>query len=197
VIFDQHGAVARLEQAWGTPAARAYDASAVCWLAPAARLKACYLPAISGHAIELGAYVPLADALGGKGRRQLDQLARQLGAAKADIARAYADATELTDDKDPSMHRLEVRVPPTELTAEVRPDRVTFFLDRNEHVREVAVRYGANDPDLRPELVKRVRDAVKTLDVSVTIDDRRGAGRRRGGPRYRRRPAVTLRYARG
>jgi hypothetical protein len=169
VIFDQRGAIARLELAWGAPAARAWDASAVCWLAPAARLKACYLPAISGHAIELGTYVPLADALGGKGRRQLDQLARHLGAAKADIVRNFPDATELTDDKDPTMHRLEVRLPPTEFNAEVRPDRLTFFLDRKEHVREVAVRYGANDPTLRPDLVKRVRDAAKTVDVSVTI----------------------------
>lgn len=169
VIFDQRGAQARLEQAWGAPAARAYDASAVCWLAPAAHLKACYLPAITGHAIELGVYVPLADALGGKGRRELDQLARHLGAAKADIVRAFADATELTDDKDPSMHRLEVRLPTTELNAEVRPDRLTFFLDRKEHVREVAVRYGANDPQLRPELVQRVREAAKNVDVSVTI----------------------------
>lgn len=169
VAFEQVAAVKRLEIAWGPADARAFNANTVCWLAPAAKLKACYVEAIDRHAIELGAYMPLADAIGKGGRRALADLQQHLGAAKKDVAKAFPDAAELTDELDPALHRLEVRLPPTEYSADTRPDRLSFFLDDRERVREIAVRFGANDPALRPALIETVRAAAKTLAVTVTI----------------------------
>lgn len=114
VAFEQIATVKRLELAWGPAHATAFNASTVCWLAPSAKLKACYVEAIDRHAIELGAYVPLADAIGTSGRRALGDLVKHLGAAKQDVARAFPDHAELSDENDPALHRLEVRLPPTE-----------------------------------------------------------------------------------
>ena len=169
VGFEQVAAVKRLELAWGPPDATAFNAHTTCWLAPAAKLKACYVEAIDRHAIELGAYLPLADALATGGRRVLSDLARHLGAAKQDVARAFPDHVEIEDPDDPSLHRLEVRLPPTEYSADTRPDRIAFFLDRAGQVREVAIRFGANDPKLRPALIEQVRAAAQPLTVDVTV----------------------------
>lgn len=169
VAFEQVAAVKRLELAWGPADATAFNASTVCWLAPSSKLKACYVEAIDRHAIELGAYVPLADAIGKGGRRALGDLVKHLGAAKKDVARAFPDNVELQDDKDASLHRLEVRLPPTEYSADTRPDRLSFFLDGKGVVHEIAIRFGANDPKLRPALIETVRAAAGPLTVTVTV----------------------------
>jgi hypothetical protein len=168
VAFEQVAAVKRLEIAWGPADARAFNANTVCWLAPSAKLKACYVEAIDRHAIELGAYMPLTEAIGKGGRRALVDLQRHLGAAKKDVMKAFPDGVELTDEDDPTLHRIEVRLPPTEYSADTRPDRLAFFLDK-EKVREISVRFGANDPALRPALIAAVREAAKSVAVHVTV----------------------------
>ena len=169
VAFEQVAAVKRLEIAWGPADARAFNANTVCWLAPSAKLKACYVEAIDRHAIELGVYVPLTEAIGTGGRRALVDLQKHLGAAKKDVARMFPDGVELTDENDKALHRIEVRLPPTEFSADTRPDRLAFFLDDTEKVREISVRFGANDPALRPALIAAVRDAAKAVAVHVTV----------------------------
>lgn len=169
IEFEQVGAVARLEEAWGPPAARAFHAGAACWIVPATRLKACYVESIDRHAIELGTYVPLVEALAPASRRDLAELATFVGKPRRDVERAYPDFVELADPENPDRHRLEVRFPSTEYTADVGADRVAFWLDRQGAVAVVAVKYGANDPGLRAELVERVRAAARDLPVHVTI----------------------------
>jgi hypothetical protein len=170
VAFEQVAAAKRLELAWGPADATAFNANTVCWLAPSAKLKACYVEAIDRHAIELGAYRPLEDAIGKGGRRALPDLAKHLGATKQDVAKAFPEGVELSDPNDRSLHRIEVKMPPTEYSADTRPDRLLFFLDAKAQVREVAIRFGANDPKLRPALVEAVRAAAKPLTgVAVTV----------------------------
>jgi hypothetical protein len=169
VAFEQVAAQKRLELAWGAADARAFNAATACWLNPPVRLKACYVEAIDRHAIELGSYLPLDEAIGKGGRRALADLVPHLGAAKKDVAKAFPDAVEIRDADDPTRNRLEVRLPPTEYSADTRPDKLSFFLDGKDRVREVALRFGANDPSLRPALIEKLRAAAAPLAVAVTI----------------------------
>jgi len=163
LTFDQAGSAWRLEQAWGKPDLRGYDKSASCWLAPATKLKACHSNHLGHDVVELATYVPLTDALAKSSPRALATLVARIGQAKADVLRAFPHHQIVLDDVDPTKNRIEVTFPATEYMASAHADRVLLYLDAKDRVHSISVRYGANDPDLRPTLVQDVRAATELL----------------------------------
>ncbi len=163
VSFDQAGAAWRLEQAWGKPDLRSSDKSLSCWLAPSAKLKACHSNQLGHDVIELAAYMPLGDALGSSGGRQFSKMASRIGQSKAEIERAFPQHNTVVDEIDPTKNRVEIYFPSTEYMASAHPDRVLLYTDAKDKVHSVAIRFGANDPDLRAALVEQVRSMAEGL----------------------------------
>lgn len=174
VTFDQAGAPWRLEQAWGPPSLRAYHGGMVCWVVAASRLKACVGKVLDHDVVVLGSYVPLADALGKGGVRSLAGLVKHLGAFGKDVRQAFPQAIVVRDEKAPTQNRLEVDFPTTEYMADVHPDRSQFYTDKDDRIHTISIRFGANDPALRPRLVEQVRAAADQLGggrdaLSITV----------------------------
>ncbi len=174
ITFDQAGAAWRLEQAWGAPDLNAYDKSASCWLATSTKLKACHGKQLGRDVIELATYVSLAEALGKSSPRAFATLIARLGQARADVERAFPQHETIVDPDHPDKNRVEVAFPATEYMASGHADRVLLYLDAKDKVNSIAVRFGANDPALRPTLVKEVRAVADQLSTakdapSVTV----------------------------
>ncbi|MCA9674768.1 MAG: hypothetical protein KC464_07005, partial [Myxococcales bacterium] len=154
MMLEHPDVVSHLHAAWGAPQVRGYDGVTACWLAPTTKLKACYARSLEQATIDVTTYVTLADALAGD--RRLDQVAGHIGASRRDLIQTYPLFVE---NLDPDHRWIEVHVPATEYAAEANPDRLVFYLDRNEVVDEVALRFGANDPTQRPAMVAALRAA--------------------------------------
>ncbi len=171
LVIDHADTLSHLHAAWGTPDARGYDGVAVCWMAPSAKLKACFARAMGDPTVDIGGYQPLADALAGP--RRLATLAAHIGTSRRELIAAYPHFLE---NLDPEERWIDVRFPSTEYAAAAGPDRVLFYLDTREQVEEIAVRFGGNDPSLRPALIETVRAAAGAVEhdglhATVLVDE--------------------------
>jgi hypothetical protein len=68
------------------------------------------------------------------------------------------------ENLDPDQRWIDVHFPSTEYAATAGPDRVLFYLDAAENVEEIALRFGGNDPTLRPALTETLRAAAKAVE---------------------------------